>query len=321
MLMSWSNLFTFANIAQELQMVLQSFLRAGAFIASSIQGSRIPSPSQADGGSWAILTGSTSGVGLALASELCSRGYNVILHGRNTEKLKAVQSDLRSRFPIAGCELLVLDAATCFSLENFDTSHNSISQVTENRNIVLLINNVGIGHNLTEDFRSLTSQSAASIDLILNTNIGFMTHLTRLLIPALSKGSSSFVINVGSLSELAMPYIAVYSATKAYISTFTKALDAEMRAENLGISVECMLFGDIDTPVHPMDQSLSVLRANKAAKCILDQGGWIGSWGLEPVGAPYWFHAVLLWLCQIQHWGLLRAGFIQNLKDKAKKTA
>lgn len=64
-----------------------------------------------------------------------------------------------------------------------------------------------------------------------------------------------------------MPYIAVYSATKAYMSTFTKALDTEMCAENQDITVECMLFGDIDSPVHPMKQSLSVLGAEE---CILD---------------------------------------------------
>lgn len=302
-------------------MVLQSILRGGAFVASYFRGSRIPRPSQAGGGDWAILTGSTSGVGLALASELCSRGFNVILHGRSHEKLKALQSDLRTQFPTSECELLVLDAASCFSPGSFDASRDAILKTTETRNVVLLINNVGIGHNLNDDFSSLTSQSPSSIDLILNTNVGFMTHLTRLLIPTLAKGTASLVINVGSMAELAMPYIAVYSATKAYISTFTKALDAEMRAENLNISIECMIFGDIDTPVHPMEQSLSVLGANKAAKCILDQGGWMGTWGLEPIGAPYWFHAVLLWLCEIQHWGILRAGFIHNLKDKAKKHA
>lgn len=97
-----------------------------------------------------------------------------------------------------------------------------------------------------------------------------MTHLTRILLPILAESAASLVINVGSLAELAMPYIAVYSATKAYMSTFTKTLDAEMHAKNLDIIFECMLFGDIDTLVHPMKQSLTVLGAEDAAKCILD---------------------------------------------------
>jgi len=95
-----------------------------------------------------------------------------------------------------------------------------------------------------------------------------------------------------------------------------------MRAERTDVKVECMIFGDIDTTVHPMNQSLAVLREEKAANCVLDRAGSIGSWGSHPVEAPYWFHGVLGWLCRIQPWWILRAGFIPTLrciKDKAKE--
>jgi 17beta-estradiol 17-dehydrogenase / very-long-chain 3-oxoacyl-CoA reductase len=104
------------------------------------------------------------------------------------------------------------------------------------------------------------------------------------------------------MSELATPYITVYSATKAFMSTFTKALDSGMRAEGIDVRVERMIFGDIDTPVHPMKQPLAVLGAAKAAKCVLDRVGSTGSWGSQPVETPYWFHGVPWWLCRIQPW-------------------
>ena len=69
------------------------------------------------------------------------------------------------------------------------------------------------------------------------------------MLPGLKICTPSLIINIGSLSELAMPYATVYSATKAYISTFDKALDSEIRAEAVDVKVECMIFGDIDTPV------------------------------------------------------------------------
>lgn len=266
---------------------------------------------------WAVVTGATAGVGLALSHELCSRGFNVIVHGRDSKKLEALQSSIRAGFPNRECAVLMLDAADCFSHTQYEISRSAIYDACKNRNVTVLINNVGIGHNITEDFRSLTSQTPASIDLLLSTNIVFMTHLTRNLLPTLSSNAPSTIVNVGSLAELAMPYLTVYSATKAYASTITKALDAEMRAEGLDVKVECMMFGDIDTPGHPMKQSLSVLGAEQAAKCTLDRGGSMGYLGLEPVGAPYWFHGLLLWLCRAQPWWMLREGFIHNLKAKS----
>lgn len=298
-------------------MAVQPFFRLVAFVSSSIWPPKNLQPSNRKDSLWAIVTGSTSGLGLALSSELCRRGFDVIIHGRDEEKLKSLQLDLLHRFPSRKCEILLLDAETCFSRDEYDASHDAISSAVKDHSIALLINNVGIGHSPTKDFQSLTRQTATSIDLLLNTNIAFMTHLTRLLLPVLSSSAPSLIINIGSLAELAMPYLAVYSSTKAYISTFTKALDAEMRAEGLNVAVECMLLGDIDTPSHSMKESISVLGAEHAAQCILNRAGSMGRFGLEPVGAPYWFHGFLLWVCQIQPWWMLRAGFIQNLKSKS----
>jgi 17beta-estradiol 17-dehydrogenase / very-long-chain 3-oxoacyl-CoA reductase len=210
----------------------------------------------------------------------------VILHGRNPDKLEGVKSRLLARFPDRECEILLLDASTCFSQEQYATSRDAILEVSKDRCVTLLINNVGIGHG-EKDFTTFTTQKLTSIEILLNTNIGFMTHLTQILLPILAKNAPSLVINVGSLAQLAMPYIAVYSGTKAYMNTFTKALDNEMRAEKIDVTVECMVLGDVDTPVHPMKPSLSVLGAEDAAKYILDRAGSMGYWGLQPVGAPY----------------------------------
>lgn len=299
-------------------MVLQTLFRLAAFLASWIWRPKLQRYSHPTDPSWAFVTGSTSGVGLALSSDLCSRGFNVILHGRNLEKLKTVKSQILAKHPDRECEILVLDASNCFSTPEYAISRSAILEVTKDRRVTLLINNVGIGHDLGKDFAAFTAQASSSVDVLLNTNIGFMTHLTQILLPKLAKSAPSLVINVGSLAQLAMPYLVVYSATKAYMSTFTKALDCEMRAEKVDVTVECMVLGDVDTPVHQMKPSLSVLGAEDAARYILDRGGSMGSWGLQPVGAPYWFHGFLNWVCEAQPWWLLRAGFIQNLK--AKKT-
>jgi 17beta-estradiol 17-dehydrogenase / very-long-chain 3-oxoacyl-CoA reductase len=113
-----------------------------------------------------------------------------------------------------------------------------------------------------------------------------------------------------------MPYIVVYSATKAYMSTFSKALDTELHAKGSDVKVECMLFGDIDTPIHHMKQSLMVVGADHAAKCILDRAGCISVWGSPPVGSPYWFRGFFWWACKMQPWWMLRTGLIKSLTER-----
>jgi hypothetical protein len=66
-----------------------------------------------------------------------------------------------------------------------------------------------------------------------------------------------------------------------------------MRAEGVDVKAECMWFGDMDTPAHPMKQSLMVVGADHVAKCLLDRAGNISVWGSQPVGSPYWFHEFL----------------------------
>jgi hypothetical protein len=84
------------------------FLRSAALVHSLLFPSKLPRYLHAPGFSWALVTGSTSGVGLALASELCSRGFNVILHGRNQAKLEDVRSKLLIEFPSRQSRLLYL---------------------------------------------------------------------------------------------------------------------------------------------------------------------------------------------------------------------
>lgn len=82
-----------------------------------------------------FLTGATSGLGLSLTSELCSRGFNVILHGRNPEKLEKVRSELAAKFPDRQLDIVVLDAARCFSPDRYEVSRNAILKATANRDV------------------------------------------------------------------------------------------------------------------------------------------------------------------------------------------
>jgi short-subunit dehydrogenase len=133
-------------------------------VYSYLTPSKLPRYLHTHGSSWAFLTGSTSGLGLALASELCARGFNVILHGRDLEKLESVQSSLATRFPDRQLDCIVLDAARCFSPDRYQTSLERVLKITRGRDVSLFINNVGVGHGLKGDFRALTDQSYMGVD-------------------------------------------------------------------------------------------------------------------------------------------------------------
>ena len=66
--------------------------------------------------SWALVTGSSDGIGEGIAHELCSRGFNVVLHGRNAEKLSRVQASLLAGYPKVQIRKVIADA------ESFTTS-------------------------------------------------------------------------------------------------------------------------------------------------------------------------------------------------------
>ncbi|KAH8654535.1 hypothetical protein BGZ60DRAFT_418708 [Tricladium varicosporioides] len=268
------------------------------------------------GKSWAIITGSTSGLGYGLATQLASRGFNIIIHGRNANKLNSLRQDLLSKYPRLRCEVLLLDATSCFSKDEYERSKKYIIEVTHDKPITLLINNIGVGHDITHDFRPMTEHTGTDIDILINTNVGFLTHLTHLLLPTMKAAAPGLIINIGSLASISMPYLSVYSATKAYINTFSLALDSELRQEGTDIKVESMVFGDIDTPVHRMDPSFAVLSEEGAAESVLKKAGTIAGIGGAGVGCPYWGHAFLGWVCEVQPWWMLRAGMGMALKEK-----
>jgi hypothetical protein len=105
-------------------------------------------------------------------------------------------------------DILVLDITVCFSPETYEASRNTILNATNNRDVSLLINNIGVGYSLKRDFCALTDPSLITIDILLNTNARFMAshpnHASET-----KKGTPSLIINIGSLAQLAMPYITI----------------------------------------------------------------------------------------------------------------
>jgi 17beta-estradiol 17-dehydrogenase / very-long-chain 3-oxoacyl-CoA reductase len=221
---------------------------------------------------WAFLTGASDGIGKAFAHDLCRRGFNVVLHGRNPTKLERVQKELNQKYPSSKTKIVVADANL--------TPTSSLEQVIipkiEDLKLSILINNVGGTAGVqspTETYSTIDEHSFEAVDGLININARFSTQLTRLLVPLLCKRPRSLIMNISSGAEWGMPYLSVYSGTKAYITAWSRALTAEMQAEKRNVEVLGIVVGSVQTDSNSYPLSIFHPPVERFARATLNRVG------------------------------------------------
>ena len=218
---------------------------------------------------YAVVTGSTDGIGKALAMELAHRGFNIVLHGRNPHKLQAVEKEIRTNYPGRAIVCLLHDG-----------SKNSQMNLEEIKDlpVSILVNNVGVG-----PVNELAKLSNDEINETITLNTAFPSQLTRNLLPQLSK-HPSLILNVSSYAGLfPPPYLAVYAGTKAYNNAFSISLAREL--EN--IEVISLITGSVNTGSNTKPVTFMRPDAATYAERILATAGC----GKKSI-MPYWPHAI-----------------------------
>ncbi|KAL1963893.1 hypothetical protein VTN77DRAFT_7699 [Rasamsonia byssochlamydoides] len=232
---------------------------------------------------WAFVSGASDGIGLGFAQELCRRGFNVFLHGRNREKLLRVQEQLRKAYPAVHTKIIVFDASN--PSEEMDGIVREIGDV----HLTVLINNVGGqgGVTLGSSYVRLQDYTHKQVQDLINVNVVFMVQLTRLLLPILQKNAPGLIINMSSAASFGMPWLTVYCAAKGFVNTFSKALAAEMRAEGQQIEVLGVIVGSVKTASNDVEEELFIPPARTMASATLDRVGCgrLIAWG-------YWLHRI-----------------------------
>lgn len=177
----------------------------------------------------ALITGTTSGIGKSFAEKFASEGYNLVLAARNEEKLKRQQAELQSRYNIT-VDYIAYDL----------TKENAASLILDKINhrklqISFLINNAGFNEC------GLFTETDMDKELeMIALHIRFVTELTKRILPMMIKGHYGRILNVGSTgSFIASPSDAVYSATKAFILSFSNALCGELAHTGVTVTTLC----------------------------------------------------------------------------------
>jgi hypothetical protein len=187
-------------------------------------------------GCTALITGASSGLGVEFARQLAPYAHALVLTARRHDRLQKIKAELTRSYPNLSVYCYTLDLADLDAAERF-TRWLSDEGVRVN----FLINNAGLG-----DHTLFQSSEWSKVKAMLDVNITALTRLTHSLLPMLRTFEDSAILNVSSsASFVPVPQLAVYAATKAYVTSFSEALRAELRGT--GVSVTALCPGPVDT--------------------------------------------------------------------------
>ena len=182
-----------------------------------------------------LITGATSGIGFSFAKIFAKEKYNLILVGRNENRLE----EIKNKFEI---EEKVKVSVYSVDFSDRDAIENMWSSIEENfEKVDVVINNAGAGFN--GEFSKIDWQNH---ELIMEVNMRALTRLSYLAVNHMKKHKDGKILNVASTGSFqAGPMIGVYYATKAYVLSISTAIREE--AKDYGIDVVTLCPGATKT--------------------------------------------------------------------------
>src|SRR5258705_1105841 len=202
---------------------------------------------------WALITGASAGIGVALAEELASGGTKLVLTARRRDRLEELARRLAETYKIS-TEVFPADLADASALER-------IFAFTKQKGIEidLLINNAGCGQY--GEFHSVEKQRL--LDMV-QVNCSAVVHLTRLYLPEMIERHRGDVLILASTASFqAVPYISTYAATKAFDLLFAEGLAEEVKP--YGVRVCALCPGSTESEFHEVagQSGLAAARKNR----------------------------------------------------------
>lgn len=179
-------------------------------------------------GKTVLITGTTSGIGEGCARKFAAMGSNLILNGRNIEKLNQLKEELTA----LGVEVLTLP----FDVRDRAAMRAAIDSLQGPwQQIDVLINNAGLVIGVDKEFEGNLDEW----DIVLDTNIKALLSMTRMIVPGMVARGRGHIINIGSIAgDAAYPGGSVYCATKAAVKALSDGLridlvDTPLRVTNI----------------------------------------------------------------------------------------
>ncbi|MBR6034279.1 MAG: SDR family oxidoreductase [Clostridia bacterium] len=205
----------------------------------------------------AFVTGASSGMGRDMARYLSSKGYDLILVGRNNQKLLELKSELKTDSRILNADLS--------KVENVMELYKQI----EDEDIDIAINDAGFG--VFGEFWETDLEKELNL---IGTNITALHILTKLFLEKMRKKNAGYILNVSSMASFTPgPLMATYYASKAYVTYLSRAISKELEKADSKIVVSTLCPGPVATNfnnVAGVNFSMKPMTSEYVAKYAID---------------------------------------------------
>ncbi|XP_058794465.1 inactive hydroxysteroid dehydrogenase-like protein 1 [Phymastichus coffea] len=253
-------------------------------------------------GEWAVVTGSTDGIGKAYAKELAARDVNLVLISRTLDRLVKTKAEILEVSPKVEVKII------CADFSKGEEVYTKIKSELTDIPVGILVNNVGKQYTYPMYLGEVPEDELWDI---INVNVGATTLMTRLVIDGMKKRGKGAIVNISSGSELQpLPLMTVYAATKVYVRSFSEALRAEY--SRFGVTIQHLTPLFVNTKMNAFSQrlqvsSLFVPDATTYAKNAVTTLGKVNS------STGYWAHGIQNFFTLIPPvWIRMRIGQFMN---------
>ncbi|HEV2804887.1 MAG TPA: SDR family NAD(P)-dependent oxidoreductase [Chthoniobacterales bacterium] len=178
----------------------------------------------------ALITGASAGIGREFARQLAGRAGSLVLVARRLERLEELRDELTKKDPNLNVHVRAADLSQAGAVDELCAWLDR-----EGIAIDFLINNAGLG-----DRGSFASAEPGRVREMMAVNIVALTTLTRALLPPMLEKKRGAILNVSSIAGfLPIRKFAVYAASKAYVTSFSEGLRAEVRKKGIAVTALC----------------------------------------------------------------------------------
>jgi len=206
-----------------------------------------------------IVTGASSGIGLAFSKALINKGATVYGLARSTDKLQSIHNKLGEPFIPVTMDVTRNEAIEQWVNKTFSDSHQPD----------ILINNAGLAR-----FDNVDELPLEDWEAMINTNLSGVFYMTRKIVPFMKQNNSvCHIINIASIAgKVGNPQLSGYNASKFGIRGFSEALFKELRYD--GIKVSCFYPGSIATnffnSTNDTESHANMMQADEVANVLIN---------------------------------------------------
>lgn len=234
------------------------------------------------------MTGASDGIGKEFALQLARRNFSVLLLARTASKLGSLAEEISNLNPLVRTETFPID----FSSASAD-DYARLASLIEELDIAILVNNVGVSHDIPVPF---VQTPRGEMENIVTINNVATLRITQLVAPGMMTRKRGLILTMGSFGGLLpTPLLATYSGSKAFLQQWSSALGSELAPHNITVQlVQSYLVTSAMSKIRRPTPTIPNPR--RFVRSVLGKVGRSGgAQGWAYTSTPYWAHGLMQW--------------------------